>query len=132
MANFSQWRVGSMLMTCLAWGRITMKNYKSTFKDFEKRHLNIEILYLKKKNDSSLHKLNVEWEYRIYIENHDIREFAKLTYKARNTGALVARLRKNARVEVFHNRGWRPPPKRAYEVAFTQAHQGKWPPLEDP
>ena len=35
-------------------------------------------------------------EYMIYIENHDIRDFVELIYKAQNTGALVARLRINA------------------------------------
>ena len=32
-------------------------------------------------------------EYRIYIENHDIKDFAELIYKARNTGELVSRLK---------------------------------------
>ena len=71
-------------------------------------------------------------EYRIYIENHDIRDFTELIYKARNTGALVARLRRNTRVESSHGRGWKPPPKRTYEVAFAQGAKGKGTFRKDP
>ena len=42
-------------------------------------------------------------EYRIYIENHDIRDFFELIYKALNTGVLVARLRRSTRTDKFHN-----------------------------
>ncbi|KAL5576142.1 hypothetical protein UlMin_017841 [Ulmus minor] len=71
-------------------------------------------------------------EYRIYIENHDIKDFAELIYKARNTGALVSRLRRNSRAEAFPPRNWRPPQKRTYEVAFTQGEKGRWARREDP
>ena len=40
-------------------------------------------------------------EYWIYIENHDIKDFAELIYKARNTRALVSRLRRNLRAKAF-------------------------------
>ena len=71
-------------------------------------------------------------EYRIYIENHDIKDFAELIYKARNTGELVSWLRRNSRTEAFQNRNWKPQPKRTYEIAFTQGAKGKWTPREEP
>ena len=71
-------------------------------------------------------------EYRIYIENHDIKDFAELIYKARNTGALVSRLRRSTKTEAFPSRNWRPPLKRTYEVAFAQGEKGRWARREDP
>ena len=71
-------------------------------------------------------------EYRIYIENHDIRDFAELIYKARNTGALVARLKRSTRADSSHSRGWKPPSKRTYEVAFAQGVKGKAMTRRDP
>ena len=69
-------------------------------------------------------------EYMIYIENHDIKDFTELIFKARNTGILMARLKRNARTKTSHNQGWMPSQKRTYEVAFAQ--KGKWAPREEP
>ncbi|KAL5570567.1 hypothetical protein UlMin_027142 [Ulmus minor] len=45
---------------------------------------------------------------------------------------MVARLRRNTRVESSHGRGWKPPPKRTYEVAFAQGAKGKGTFRKDP
>ena len=70
-------------------------------------------------------------EYHIYIKNDDIRDYAELIYKARNTGALVSRLKRNTRMDSSHGRGWKPSSRQTYEVAFAQGIKGKGMPRRD-